>query len=163
MVGAALADRESYCSIIADGHHVNPVALKVALAAKPKGRLFLVTDAMPTAAGGPRTFTLQGREVRVNDGRLELPDGTLAGSNLTMDEAVRYCCSVLDIAREEALRMASLYPARFLRLDHQLGRIAPGYRADLVHLSDDLDVLDTWMGGIRGPECSTWTHRGKAR
>ena len=151
MVGAALADRDSYCSLIADGHHVDPLALKVALAAKPTGRLYLISDAMPTAAGGPERFKLQGREVRVKEGRLELANGTLAGSNLTMDEALRYCCSTLEIAREEALRMASLYPARFLGLDHELGRIARGYRADLVHLSDDLHVLGTWIGGAPQP------------
>jgi N-acetylglucosamine-6-phosphate deacetylase len=106
---------------------------------------------MPTVAGGPERFKLQGREVRVKEGRLELANGTLAGSNLTMDEALRYCCSTLEIVREEALRMASLYPARFLGLDHELGRIARGYRADLVHLSDDLHVLGTWIDGMPQP------------
>jgi N-acetylglucosamine-6-phosphate deacetylase len=147
MVGAALADRDSFCGIIADGHHVEPVALKVALAAKPKGRLFLVTDAMPPAAGGPRRFALQGREVVARNGRLELADGTLAGSILTMDQALRYCINVLGVELEEALRMASLYPAAFLRLDHELGRIAHGYRADLVHLDDGLAVRRTWIDG----------------
>lgn len=147
MVGAALADRDSFCGIIADGHHVKPVALKVALAAKPRGRLFLVTDAMPPAAGGPPRFALQGREVVARNGRLELADGTLAGSILTMDQALRYCVNVLDLDLGEALRMASLYPAAFLRLDHELGRIAQGYRASLVHLDDDLAVRRTWIDG----------------
>jgi len=147
MIGAALSDRQSWCGLIADGHHVDPVALNVALAAKPRGKLFLVTDAMPTAAGGPQSFRLQGREITLRGGRLELANDTLAGSNLTMDEAVRYCCAVLGTPREEALRMASLYPAAFLKLDDRLGRIAIGYRADLVHLSDDLQVLATWIGG----------------
>src|SRR5207248_3831958 len=124
MVGAALTDRESYCSIIADGHHVDPVALRLAAVAKRKGRLLLITDAMPTAAGGPQSFLLQGREIRLRHGRLQLPDGTLAGSNLTIDEAVRYCCAAVGIEREEALRMASLYPAAFLGLDDCLGRLA---------------------------------------
>jgi N-acetylglucosamine-6-phosphate deacetylase len=157
MVGAALADRESYCSIIADGHHADPIALKVAISAKPTGRMFLVSDAMPTAAGGPDRFSLQGREVRLEAGRLTLPDGTLAGSNLTMDAAVRYCCRQLELPLEEALRMASLYPARFLGLEDERGRIAQGYRADLVHLSENLEVLETWIGGASYPPMSNST------
>lgn len=147
MVGAALTDGASYCGIIADGHHVDPLALEVALAAKPKGHIFLVTDAMPPAAGGPGQFKLQGRTVLARNGRLELEDGTLAGSILTMDEALRYCVNVLKLDLAEALRMASLYPAAFLGQDRVLGRIAPDYRADLVHLTDDLAVTRTWIDG----------------
>jgi N-acetylglucosamine-6-phosphate deacetylase len=147
MVGAALTDRDSYCSIIADGHHVDPIALSLALAAKPQGKMFLITDAMPSAAGGPPAFELQSRPVRLREGRLELADGTLAGSNLTMDEAVRYCCRQLGVKTEEALRMASLYPAAFLKLDHRLGRLTSGYLANLVHLDDALKVKETWIEG----------------
>jgi N-acetylglucosamine-6-phosphate deacetylase len=107
----------------------------------------LITDAMPPAAGGPDVFRLQGREVMRKNGRLELADGTLAGSNLTMDEAVRYCVRQLGVALEDALCMASLTPARFLKLDDRLGRIAPGYLASLVHLSDELKVRGTWVEG----------------
>jgi N-acetylglucosamine-6-phosphate deacetylase len=147
MVGAALADPESFCGLIADGYHVHDAAMKVALAAKPRGRLMLVTDAMPTAAGGPDSFALQGRAVHLVNGKLVLDDGTLAGSNLTMDEAVRYCVERLDVNLEDALRMASLNPAAFLRREHELGRIKSGYLASLVHLSDDLQVLETWIDG----------------
>ncbi|MGE4249386.1 MAG: N-acetylglucosamine-6-phosphate deacetylase [Parvibaculaceae bacterium] len=147
MVGAALTDPSSYCGIIADGHHVHPLALQVTLRTKPKGRLFLVTDAMPPAAGGPPRFALQGREVIARNGRLELNEGTLAGSILTMDEAVRFCVAVLGLDLAEALRMASLYPAAFLKVDRELGRIAPGFRANLVHLTDALAVTRTWIDG----------------
>jgi N-acetylglucosamine-6-phosphate deacetylase len=147
MVGAALADRDSFCGIIADGHHVDPIALKIAIAAKPRGKVVLVTDAMPTAAGGPDHFDLLGRRVTLHDDRLEMSDGTLAGSNLTMDAALRYAVDHLDVEFGEALRMASLYPAGFIRRDHDLGRIHPGYRASLVLLSEDLRVLDSWVDG----------------
>ncbi len=147
MVGAALSDAQSYCGLIADGHHVRDAAIKVALAAKPRDRMILVSDAMPTAAGGPDRFELQGRTVTRRNGRLQLEDGTLAGSNLTMDEAVRYCVQRLDVPLEDGLRMASRNPAAFLKLDRELGRIAPGYLASLVHLSDDLQVLQTWIDG----------------
>jgi N-acetylglucosamine-6-phosphate deacetylase len=147
MVGAALTDRDSYCGLIADGFHVHDAAMKVALAAKPRSRIMLVTDAMPTAAGGPDSFELQGRAVHRVSGKLLLDDGTFAGSNLTMDEAVRYCVERLGVTLEDALRMASLNPAAFLRRDLELGRIKPGYLASLVHLDDDLHVLETWIDG----------------
>jgi N-acetylglucosamine-6-phosphate deacetylase len=151
MVGMALADASSHCGIIADGHHVHPLVLQVTLKMKPRGSLFLVTDAMPPAAGGPPRFALQGREVMARNGRLELNDGTLAGSILTMDEAVRFCVAALGLDLAEALRMATLYPAQFLKVDHDLGRIAPGYRANLVHLTDALAVTRTWIDGEASP------------
>lgn len=146
MVGAALST-DAYIGVIADGHHVHDAALKVAFAAKAHERMMLITDAMPSAAGGPSHFELQGRPVTVEHGRLQLSDGTLAGSNLTMDEAVRYCVERLGIELGDSLRMAALTPAAFLKLDRELGRIAAGYRASLVHLSDDLHVRQTWIDG----------------
>lgn len=147
MVGAALADPDSFCGLIADGYHVHDAAMKVALAAKPRSRIMLITDAMPTAAEGPDSFALQGRAVHLVNGKLVLGDGTLAGSNLTMDEAVRYCVERLGVSLEDALRMASLNPASFLRRDHELGRVKSSYLASLVHLSEDLRVLETWING----------------
>ncbi len=147
MAGAAMSDPRPFVGIIADGHHVHDATLKVAFSAIPPSRMMLITDAMPPAAGGPDRFSLQGRMVHRKAGRLELEDGTLAGSNLTMDEAVRHCVNSLGLAVGPVLEMASLTPARFLRLDHQLGRIAPGYLASLVHLGDDLQVRATWIDG----------------
>ena len=147
MVGAALADQESYVGIIADGHHVHDAALKVAFAARPSSRMMLITDAMPTAAGGPDSFELQGRVVTRHDGRLSLADGTLAGSDLTMDAAVRHCVKVLGLELAAVLRMASLNPASFLRCEHERGRIAPGYLASMVLLGEDLAVKQTWIDG----------------
>ena len=147
MVGMALADDESYLGLIADGLHVHDIAMKVAISAKAKSRIMLISDAMPAAAGGPDEFELQGRTVRRMDGRLVLDDGTLAGSNLTMDGAVRYCVNKLGVDLEDALRMASLNPAGFIHLDDELGRIRPGYIASLVHLSDNLEVKQTWING----------------
>ena len=147
MVGAALNDAEAYVGIIADGHHVHDAALKVAFAARPSSRMMLISDAMPTAAGGPDSFELQGRTVTRRDGRLSLADGTLAGSDLTMDAAVRHCVERLGLELATVLRMASLSPAAFLRREHELGRIAPGYRASLVLLDDKLQVKKTWIDG----------------
>lgn len=147
IVGAALTDPDSWCGIIVDGHHVHPATLRVALAAKAAGRMMLVTDAMPTVGAAAQTFQLGGRTVTVADGRCLLADGTLAGSNLDMASAVRNTVTLLAQPLEEALRMASLYPAAFLGMDGQRGRIAPGYCADLVLLDDDLRVRRSWIGG----------------
>lgn len=147
MVGAALSDPGSYVGIIADGHHVHDAALRVALAAKDPSRMMLISDAMPTAAGGPGSFELQGRKVTRHGGRLQLTDGTLAGSDLTMDQALRYCVQGLGLDLAQSLRMASRNPAAFLRRSHELGRIAPGYLASMVHLGDDLQVRATWING----------------
>jgi N-acetylglucosamine-6-phosphate deacetylase len=109
--------------------------------------MMLITDAMPTAAGGPDSFELQGRTVTRSNGRLSLADGTLAGSDLTMDAAVRYCVEVLGLDLADVLRMASLNPASFLRRADELGRIAPGYLASMVLLGEDLQVKATWIDG----------------
>lgn len=147
LVGAAIADPDCWCGIIADGHHVDPVTLKVALAAKPRDKIMLVTDAMSPAAGGPDRFTLQGREVIARNDRLELADGTIAGANITMDAAVRYCVEALRIPLDLALRFASRNPAQYLGLGREAGLIAEGYLANLVHLSADLNVRKTWIEG----------------
>jgi N-acetylglucosamine-6-phosphate deacetylase len=147
-VGAALDLGDLWVGIIADGHHVDPAALALAIRAKRgPGKLLLVTDAMPTAGDPADVFELNGRRVTRTAGRLTLDDGTLAGSNLTMDAALRFAVAHLDVGLDEALRMASLYPAGFLGISDTHGRIHAGYRADLVHLSDDLDVRDVWIAG----------------
>ncbi len=147
IVGAALEDRRSWCSIIVDGHHVHPAMLRTAIAAKETGRTILVSDAMPSVGTGHDRFTLGGRIVLVEDGRCVTEDGTLAGSNLHMALAVRNAIEQLGLPIEEALRMASLYPAGFLGLDQERGRIAAGYRADLVLLDDRFQAQRVWIDG----------------
>jgi N-acetylglucosamine-6-phosphate deacetylase len=147
-VGIALTDDRAFTGIIADGHHVGDTALAVARRMKGAGRLMLVTDAMPPV-GDPETlatFTLFGRTIRRDGDRLTGSDGTLAGSALTMAGAVRHMTTRGGAPIEEALAMAALTPARFLGLDTQIGRLAPGYRADLVALDQELSVLGTCIG-----------------
>lgn len=145
--GAALDDRGCWCGIIADLHHVAPVMLRLALAARGPERMMLVTDAMPSVGTDLAEFDLLGQTIGRANGKLTTPDGTLAGSDLDMATAVRNAVAHLGVTLEEALRMASRAPAAFLRLDTELGRIAPGFRADLVLLDDGLRVKDTWIGG----------------
>jgi N-acetylglucosamine-6-phosphate deacetylase len=147
MVGTALADNTSFIGVIADGLHVHDGSLRLAVSATSPDRFMLVTDAMPPAAGGPDVFRLQGREVRRVNGKLQLDDGTLAGSNLTMDEALRHAVQKLHVPLAAALQMASRNPARFLGLQNELGVMKPGALASLVHLNDDLHVKRTWVEG----------------
>ena len=151
LVGAAIDHPAVWCGIIADGHHVDPKALRTALRAKRgEGKLFFVTDAMSLVGSAENSFTLNGRTVRRETGafcsRLVLSDGTLAGSDVDMASAIRYGLTYLDLPLAEALRMATLYPARFLKLDDR-GRLAPGLRADLVHMTDGIKVNQTWISG----------------
>jgi N-acetylglucosamine-6-phosphate deacetylase len=148
IVGAALYDANTWCGIIVDGHHVDPVMLKLALRCKRHDRFMLVTDAMPPVGSSEPSFVLQGRTIHVEDGVCRDENGTLAGTALDMATAVRNAVSLLGLEVAEAARMASEYPAAFLGLDHELGRIAPGYRANLALLDDELKVRRTWIEGI---------------
>jgi len=148
-VGAALEDREAWCGVIVDGVHVHPASLRVALAAKPRGKLYLVTDAMPMVGADDPSFALYGEVITAVDGVVRNAAGALAGSALDMATAVRNSVRLLGLPLEEAARMASTYPARFLGLDDRLGRIDAGYRADLVLLDEALQVRATWIGGAR--------------
>ena len=146
MVGVALADPHSWCGVIFDGYHMHPLAAKVALAAKPKGKLLLVTDAMSPVGTAATEFDLFDGKVIRHSNKLTDAEGRLAGSVLDMAGAVRYAIETLDVAPDEALRMASLYPAQFLHCS-QSGRLAPGYRADMVLLDDNWQVQKNWVGG----------------
>lgn len=147
MVGTALSDDGSFIGIIADGLHVADIPLRLALSVKRRDRVMLISDAMPSAAGGPDSFVLQGREVKRRGRHLSLADGTLAGSDLTMDEAVRHVVTHGGVNLAEALAMASAVPAEFLGRGNDLGHIKAGFLASLVHLRDDLTVSQTWVEG----------------
>jgi len=147
IIGAALYDDATWCGIIVDGHHVDPVMLKLALRCKRHDRFMLVTDAMPPVGSAEPTFVLQGRTIRVVDGACRDENGTLAGTALDMASAVRNAVSSLGLDIVAAARMASEYPAEFLGLGDELGRIAPGYRANLVLVDDDIRVQRTWIEG----------------
>jgi len=148
IVGAALFDANTWCGIIVDGHHVDPVMLKLALRCKRHDKFMLVTDAMPPVGSPQPSFVLQGRTIHVKDGVCRDENGTLAGTGLDMATAVRNAVSLLGLEIAQAARMASEYPAAFLGLEKELGRIAPGYRANLALLNDDLQVRRTWIEGI---------------
>jgi N-acetylglucosamine-6-phosphate deacetylase len=149
VVGATLSDPRIICGLIADGEHAHALAYRVALAAKGPRGVALVSDAMPPAAGGPDVFELQGRRMTRVGNKLVAEDGTLAGAAITMRDAVDYLVNVLKVPLSDALMMATLTPARLLRADDRIGRLKRGHRADLVHLTDDLEVAEVWTGGRR--------------
>lgn len=147
-VGAALAHADAYAGIIVDGHHVHPAAVAAAFAAKGAARLFFVSDAMATAASDLDHFVLNGKTIRLRDGRLTDDGGTLAGAHLTMAEAVRNAVQLAGIPLVDALRMATATPAACMRFTDR-GRIAAGCRADLVALDADLRIIAVWQEGVR--------------
>jgi len=147
IIGAALADERLTAGLIVDGIHVDPVAVRAAFRAKGCDRIALVTDAMPTVGTSLDRFDLAGRTITLADGRLTSDEGTLAGAHLDMASAVRNAVRLAHLPLEDALRAASLTPARFLGLDHERGALIAGARADLVALSQDLQVLATWVDG----------------
>jgi N-acetylglucosamine-6-phosphate deacetylase len=145
-VGALLTHDRMRTGIIADGVHVHEAALRLAHRAKGSEGLILVTDAMQAAGMPPGDYELGGRKVRLEDGAVRLPDGTLAGSALTMDEAVRNAIRFLDVSLAQAVRMASEIPAAALNLDGK-GKIAVGCDTDLVLLDGEGTVLETTVAG----------------
>lgn len=147
VVGAALEDARSWCGLVLDGEHVHPAAARIALAAKPRGKLMLVTDAMPPVGSDATSFELYGERIEVRDGVLRNQAGALAGSCLDMASAVRNAVRLLGVGLDEAVRMASTYPATFLGREQTIGAIAAGKRADFVVLNEDLSVHQVWIGG----------------
>jgi N-acetylglucosamine-6-phosphate deacetylase len=147
-VGAALEDDACWCGVIVDGVHVHPASLRVALAAKPRGKVFLVTDAMPMVGADDPSFDLYGETITAVDGVVRNAAGALAGSALDMASAVRNSVHLLGLPLDEACRMAAQYPAEFLGIGGERGRIAAGYRADLVLLDGEVQVERSWISGV---------------
>ena len=145
-VGALLSDNRTRVGIIADGVHVHEAALQIAYRQKGPDALALVTDAMEAAGMPDGEYELGGRKVRLEAGAVRLPDGSLAGSALTMDAALRNAIRLLDIPLHEALRMITSTPAAVLGLPAK-GRISLGADADLVVLSAEGEVQETVVAG----------------
>jgi N-acetylglucosamine-6-phosphate deacetylase len=150
-IAAALELPDIWYGMIVDGAHVDPAMLRLAL--RGAGRPMLVTDAMPPVGGHRAAFMLGDREITVQSGRCVSAEGTLAGAVLDMATAVRNCVKLLDVPLTQALRFASAHPASFIGVGHMLGRLAPGYRADIVAFEPEtLNVLATWVAGSREGE-----------
>ena len=147
MVGAALESPDCVFSIIADGVHVHPALLRLALKSRRNGGALLVTDAMATVGSNERAFELYGRRIKLKQGVLRDWRGSLAGSNLSMIEAVRNAMRLAGLDWPEALRMASGEPALAIGVDSRRGFIRPGCAADFVELDTNMALHRTWIGG----------------
>jgi N-acetylglucosamine-6-phosphate deacetylase len=141
-----LEDTQSWCGIIMDGFHVHPSSVKVAHQAKAQGKMVLVTDAMPSVGAANKAFQLNGEWIQYDNGKLTTANGTLAGSDLNMLAAVKNAIEWAGIAPDEALRMASQHPAEMMG-ETQLGKIAVGYRASMILIDDDYQLLASWIDG----------------
>ena len=146
-LGAILSSPMLSAELIADGVHVHPGAMALLLAAKGPQRTILVTDGIAAAGLADGAYSLAGEAIQVRDGVASLPDGTLAGSVVTMDQAVRNIVRLGLAPLAQAVRMASSNPAAALGLGQRLGRVAPGFAADLVALDESLQVAMTFVGG----------------
>jgi N-acetylglucosamine-6-phosphate deacetylase len=145
-IAKALESPDACYGLIVDGVHVDSAMLRLAL--RGLGRPMLVTDAMPPVGGTDGTFRLHDQTVTVSGDRCVTADGTLGGTILDMASAVKNCVRLLGVALPDALRFASANPAMFLGLGHMLGKLAPGYRADLVAFDpDEMTVAATWVAG----------------
>ena len=147
VVGAVLADNRTYAQIIADGVHVHPAVVKILVKTKGIDRTILITDAIRAAGLGNGEYDLLGQKVIVKDGVARIASGSLAGSVLTMDQGVRNLMSFCDIPFAEAIRMATLTPARSLNLQNERGALEPGLRADITIFNSDYFIDTTIVGG----------------
>lgn len=148
LVGAALHSESTYAGMIADGFHIDPVSMGVALRAKTgPGKIFIVTDAMSTIGTDDTGLTLNGRQIFREGGRLTLADGTLAGADIDMLSSVLFVHRTLGYPLEEAIRMASLYPAEAMGLSATHGRLLPGRVADFILLEPSLSIRSVFIDG----------------
>lgn len=148
VVGAVLNAGTVYAGLIADGIHVHPETIALALRAKAgNGKIFLVTDAMSQTGTDIKTLVLNGRTITRADGALRLADGTLAGADLTMIDAVNFMIDTIGLSIDEALRMAALYPARAMGIETLHGHLGVGAIASFVVLDPLRQVAQTWISG----------------
>lgn len=146
VVGAIYDTPDVYAGIIADGFHVDYANIRIAHKIK-KEKLVLVTDATAPAGVDMEYFIFVGKKVYYKDGKCVDENGTLGGSALTMIEAVQNTVEHVGIALDEALRMATLYPAQAMGVDNKLGRIKKGMVANLAIFDRDFNVKATVVNG----------------
>jgi len=146
-LGATLTLDSIYAQLIADNIHVHPAAMKVLARCKGVDRTILITDAMRAAGLPDGEYELGGQAVTVKDGSCRLADGTLAGSILTMEQALRNFMTATGLSLADAWPTTSLTPAQAVGLAHQFGAITPGYQADLVLLDAQLQLVATVVAG----------------
>ena len=147
VVGSALTFDNATASIIVDLHHVHPSLIQMAYKQKPQGKLFFVSDSMATIHHGEPSFELYDEVVSESNGRIINSEGKLAGSSITQIDAIKNAYQSCNIPLNEALAMASRYPAEYLGVANYLGSLKSDYRADLTHFDLDFQVQNVWIAG----------------
>lgn len=147
-IGAFLAaNNNTFIELISDGIHVHPSVMDIVIKAKGSDAIALVTDAVTPAGTDIKEFSILGVNLEVRGVACYLPNGGLAGSALTMNKAVKIVSSKTSATFEEALKMASLNPAKFLGIDEYKGSLDVGKDADILISDDALDILATIVEG----------------
>ena len=147
VVGSAFDFDETSASIIVDLHHVHPSLINLSFKQKPKGKLFFVSDSMATINHGEPSFELYDEVVSESNGRIINSEGKLAGSSITQIDAIKNAYQKCSIPLENAISMATLYPAEYLGVSDYIGQLKKGYRADLAHFDSNFHVQNVWLAG----------------
>ncbi|MFH1855889.1 MAG: N-acetylglucosamine-6-phosphate deacetylase [Candidatus Omnitrophota bacterium] len=147
VMGTVLINDEVSIEIIADNHHVHPAVLTLALMVKGTGKIVLVTDALKIAGLDGKRFSHEGKIVKITDGLAKLPDGTIAGSIITMNKAVKNIFDTKRVPLADALKMASLNPSRVLGINNRKGKLLPDMDADIIILDDNFDIKLSMVEG----------------
>ena len=148
MVGAAMELKNTFAELICDGHHVSPVAANIMMNAKTRENIVLITDCMRAGAMEDGQYTLGEFDVIVENGTARLLTGSLAGSVLSMNNAIKNVVDWNIATLEEAIKMASYNPAVSCKIDDKCGSIKPGLPADFVVIDDSLNVYNTYLDGV---------------
>lgn len=148
MVGAAMELKNTFAELICDGHHVSPVAANIMMNAKTRENIVLITDCMRAGAMEDGQYTLGEFDVIVENGTARLLTGSLAGSVLSMNNAIKNVVDWNIATLEEAIKMASYNPAVSCNIDDKCGSIKPGLPADFVVIDDLLNVYNTYLDGV---------------
>ena len=147
IIGASLTDERVYCEIIYDRFHLHDAAVKVALKMKGYEKVVLVSDAMMAAGLEDGEYDLGGQKVYVKDKLPRLKSGNIAGSTLDLQRAVYNMINYLQVPINEAVKMASLNPAKAINMDKNLGSIEIDKRADLILFDENIDIRKVFVGG----------------
>ena len=148
MVGAAMVLKDTYAELICDGHHVSPIAVKIIMDAKSSNNIALITDCMRAGAMEDGKYTLGKFNVNVKNSVARLNSGSLAGSVLTMDKAVRNIVDWNISTLEDAIKMATYVPALSCNIDNVCGSIYQGMDADFIVTDNDFNIHETYINGI---------------
>ncbi|MFL8801013.1 MULTISPECIES: N-acetylglucosamine-6-phosphate deacetylase [unclassified Clostridioides] len=148
MVGAAMALKNTYAELICDGHHVSPIAAKIIMDIKSRNNIALITDCMRAGAMDDGQYTLGKFNVNVKNGVARLSNGSLAGSVLTMDNAVKNIVNWNISTLEDAIKMATYIPALSCNIDNICGSICQGMDADFIVIDNDFNIHETYINGI---------------